>query len=156
MKNVMIFSVIILLLSCAGKVSYENIEIGDNSNEKKVLIAVQVSEFKNQLLDAVVTELRTNIYLNIIDIEDLPDSSAVDFDVVVIITEKRVFNINKNAREFIENTAEKDKIVLFFTEAGKSRMPEEFIGIDAVSSASRYENLESMKEFIITELEKRL
>ncbi len=156
MKGIKIYLLIILVFGCAGNVPYENIERGEVNSSKKVLIAVHSSEFKNELVDAVIKELDNSIYIKTIDLKNLQDENTLDFNVIVIIAMKRVFNINRNVRNFIELTEERDKIVLFFTEAGKSRIPKEFIEIDVVSSASRQENLEPMKEFILSKIEEKL
>ncbi len=156
MKKIVIFILIILIFGCAGKMSYENKEIGAVDSSRKVLIAVHSSEFKNELVDAVVNELDNSIYIKIINLENLSYENTLDYNVIVIIAVKRVFNINRNTRKFIELTEERDKIVLFFTEGGKSRIPEEFNDIDVVSSASKQENLEPMKDYIISKIEEKL
>jgi len=146
----------VLLSGCAGKIPFENMEKGDFENSKRVLIAVQLSDYKNELLNAVINGLDSSLYVKVISIKDLPAENSEDYDAVAIIAEKRVFRINSYALDFIRNTGERDKIILFFTEAGNPKIPDELNDIDVVSSASVQDNLESMKEYIILKIEERL
>jgi hypothetical protein len=72
------------------------------------------------------------------------------------INTKMVFGIDVRVTDFIKNTEHKEKVILFITEAGNYRVLDKYEEIDAVSSPSRKENVDSVVEFIVQQVKARL
>ncbi len=167
MKNKELFIFIIILsflnLSCTILVSLvarpvEEREIGDINSDKKVLIAAHESRFKEVLLNTVIDKLLSEgWYIKVIKVSNLSGINTEDYNAVVIITTKMVMSLHKPVAEFVQNTNEKDKIVIYFTEAGrKSIIPRAYRNLDAISSASRIEKIDWIVTYIINNVNQRL
>jgi hypothetical protein len=155
MKKVFKLIILLLVAGCAGNPVLEITEKGNKASDIRVLFAVESSDFKDELLEKVVAGLDSDVYIKITDIGNLPEEKTEDYNAVVIFTVKRVFSINRKASDFIKNTSEPDKIIIYFTEAGSSRIPKSLEDVDAVSSASQKENISDIAENIVNKIKQR-
>jgi len=156
MKKLLLLISLALVYGCAGSSELVYREIGDSSNNKKVLISIESSDYKNMLLEEILAGLDNSIYIKIIDSKNIEKESTEDYNAVLIISVKRVFNISIKVRNFVKNAEEKDKIIIYFTEMGSSRIPKALEEVDAISSASEQWNIKQIKEYILQEIQARL
>ena len=165
MKKKFIFIILLSLLNlrCTILVAFvarpvEEREIGDINSDKKVLIAAHESNFKEVLLNEVIDKLLSEgWYIKVINVSNLSGINTEDYNAVVIITTKMVMSLHKYVADYIQNTDEKEKIVIYFTEVGKkSIIPRAYRNLDAISSASRIEKIDSIVTYIINNVNQRL
>ena len=124
------------LLGCAvGTV--DTIESGDRATEQsRVLIATQNSDFKQAVIQAIRDTLENNSsYIKVIDVKKLPYESTEDYNAVILLNECMAGRPDPRVESFIDDSPEKDKLVVLTTGRLDSWKPES-PRVDAISSAS--------------------
>ena len=124
------------LLSCAvGTVN--TVESGDKLTQNgRVLIATQKSEFKQAVVQAIKERLETHWrYLKVIDVRQLPDEITENYQAVIILSECLAGRPDPRVESFIDDTVEKEKLIVLTTGRLGSWKPES-PGVDAMTSAS--------------------
>ena len=141
-----------VLSGCASQV--EVIERGDKSCGKRVLIATQQSEFKDAVVSGIVEELgKEPCYVKVIDLKKLTDESIESYEVLVIVTTRKIWRLNRHARKFFKHVPEKEegKIILLTTADGEDYEPK--VGkVDAITSASKMEKAGAVAERIVSKV----
>ena len=141
MKTTMLLAGILLVLKlslvgCAvGTVS--TMESGDRTAEQdRVLVATQNSDFKQAVIQAIRDRLENNSnYIKVIDVKKLPYESLEGYDAVIILNTCMAGRPDPRVESFIDDTTEKEKIVVLTTGRLDSWKPES-PRVDAMSSAS--------------------
>ena len=124
------------LLGCAvGTV--DTIESGDWATEQsRVLIATQNSDFKQAVVQAIRDTLENNSsYIKVIDVKKLQYESTADYDAVILLNECLAGRPDPRVESFIDDAPEKEKLVVLITGRLDSWKPES-PRVDAMSSAS--------------------
>lgn len=103
--------------------------------EKKLLIATQGSDFKNDVTTGIVEYYKPDsIYIQVIDVGSLENSDPKDFNAIVVIHTWENWKPPISVQSFIERYKnEKNKIVLFTTSGEGSYKME---GVDAFTGES--------------------
>ena len=147
------FSIILMLIGMAGCAPKPIVtsRIGTIDSKNKLLIATQKSEFKEAIVSKVVKAFEgNNIFIEVIDVINLPNTQTNDYEAIVILSEYKFFQINQNVEKFLKSIddSEKKKIVLLTT-GGSPHLIEEGSEIDAISSASKMANTGTISNSII-------
>lgn len=144
------YSWYIYKFSMSKAASYEVNQI--ENNNKKILIATQGSKYKNQLTNALVTELKTkNNYIKVIDVSDLAPINAADWDVIVMLHTWEMWRPPLPVKMFIDRVNDKDKLVVHTTSGdGNYKYPD----IDAISGASEIIKIDPVKKKLLDKINK--
>jgi hypothetical protein len=117
----------------------EPFEVNSLNPARKVLIATQGSEFKDELAGALCDSLRqSSVYVKGIDVGGLPEMNDVDWDRILIVNSFIIW-LNKDVDQFINGASKTDKILVFVTSGGADWLPQPEFPVDAITSASRKE-----------------
>ena len=130
MKTTMLLAGILLVLKlslvgCAvGTVS--TMESGDRTAaQDRVLVATQNSDFKQAVIQAIRDRLENNSnYIKVIDVKKLPYESLEGYDAVIILNTCMAGRPDPRVESFIDDTTEKEKIVVLTTGRLDSWKPE--------------------------------
>jgi len=126
----------------------------DQNPEKIVLIATEESQFKKAVVSKVTEALeKHSCSVKVTDLEKLSDESIQNYQAIVIINTCRVSQLNKHVRKFLKkvNEDEKKKIILLTTAKREAWKPKE-AEVDAITSASKMNKVDSIAETIIKKI----
>jgi hypothetical protein len=126
----------ILLVACSLR-SVETSESGGlTTSAARILIATENSKFKRAVVSDVRQGLKPeNPYIKVIDVKALRGESTYDYDAVVIVNTCMAGRPDPRVEEFIENAAQKHKLVVLTTGMLDSWKPATK-EVDAMTSAS--------------------
>ena len=112
-------------------------ESGDRTAaQDRVLVATQNSDFKQAVIQAIRDRLENNSnYIKVIDVKKLPYESTEGYDAVIILNTCMAGRPDPRVESFIDDSTEKEKIVVLTTGRLDSWKPES-PRVDAMSSAS--------------------
>ena len=125
-----------------------------NAVKKKVLMAIQESQFKKAVILKVKEFLQEDGYfVKTISLKGLSGESTDNYQAIVIVNTCWAWRLNGHVRKFLKNTPddERKKIVLFTTADSKSWQPE-LTGVDAITSASRMSEAGRIADSIINKV----
>jgi len=125
--------------------------LGAIDSKKRLLIAMQKSEFKDAVVNNVVAGLeKERIFIEIIDVSNLLTQKADDYNAILVVNNYRYFRINRDVSDFFKRAEQpvKEKIVLLTT-AGNPGRVDEGLGVDAISSASEMESVQDVSDSIV-------
>jgi len=128
--------------------------LGATDSKKRLLIAMQKSDFKDAVVNNVVDGLeRERVFIEIIDVSHLHTQKADAYNAILIVNNYRYFRINRDVRDFFKRAEQpvKEKIVLLTT-AGNPGRVDEGLGVDAISSASEIESVQDVSDSIVQKL----
>ncbi len=118
-----------------------------NLGDRPVLIASQFSKFKSAVVTAVVAQFEADsIPFEKVSIYDLPKIDEKEWSVIVIIHAWEFFQAHRSVREFLKNSENLDRVVVFTT-SGDGDITVK--GVDGISAASRMEDLPQQVERIV-------
>lgn len=151
-------SVMILVVSisaCAPRPLVSSSTIGFIDSKKRLLIATHNSEFKDAIVVKIVKELeKEKIYIEIIDLANLSNKSSKEYEAIVIMNDYKFFQINRNVKHFLKSIPEYDrKKVVLLTTAGSPSLMVKAAEVDAISSASKKADADSVSEMIIRKVD---
>jgi hypothetical protein len=126
----------IFLVACSLR-SVETSESGGvTTSAARILIATENSKFKRAVVSDVRQGLKPgNPYIKVIDVKVLRRESTYDYDAVVIVNTCMAGRPDPRVEEFIQDAAEKDKLVVLTTGKLDSWKPDSR-EVDAITSAS--------------------
>jgi len=126
----------VLVVACSLR-SVETSESGGlTASEARILIATENSKFKRAVVSDVRQGLKPkNPYIKVIDVKTLRDQSTYDYDAVVIVNTCMAGRPDPRVEDFVENAAEKHKLVVLTTGMLDSWTPAAK-EVDAMTSAS--------------------
>ncbi len=138
--------VVFLFSSCTKKIIETS--IGSDKTMNKILIAADVSEFKNKILKRILETFQAKYNIDIVNIYKLNKMSIDEYSAVLIMDTCMAWTgFNLSLKSFIEKKENRDKAVLFIT-AGDPDWKYSYLELDAVTSASEIEN----EEIVYSEL----
>ena len=158
-----ILSVIAMVFILLGTYIFVNIQgviepfkVGSPEAENKILIASQGSDFKDNLLEMLVQELKgENKYLYVVDCTKLGNEVFSDWDVIVIIHSAQIHKMPREAELFLKRSIDLSKVILVTTSgAGDEKI--EVFEVDAISTASRISKIYKVINWLIPKVESRL
>lgn len=129
-------------------------DMGSPSAVKRVLIATQGSEYKNALVERIVDRLRPHSpYIHVIDVTELPTINETDWNAVVVIHTWQIGRPEQHVSAFASRVLDKKKLIAITTSAsGRETLP----GVDAISSASKLEDVTIRAQEIVARLDRIL
>ena len=139
-----------VISACAPQMVKER-ELGEITAARKVLIAMQQSEFKEAVISGVVDALeREGCFVNVINSDKLSRSRTEDYEAVVVLDSFKAWRLNKHVRKFLKNVhdGEKHKIIFVVTANFQGLVPD-IVGVDTITSASRMEKADVVTGEII-------
>jgi hypothetical protein len=148
--------VAIILISVAFFIWYEprypteylkSFEINSPELENKIVIATQLSEFKNAVLMEILRQLSIQqVFIKVIDVNELDGISEKDWDAVVIMHTWENWAPPPAVKTWLEQEKELDRIVVLTTSGNAQYIMQ---GINAITSASRMSNVASIADEIV-------
>jgi hypothetical protein len=115
----------------------EPFEVGVADMNKKVLIATQGSDYKNLMVDTLVSRLKAeDVYISIIDISNLSEINQEDWDAEVIIHTTEGYRLPEVVKEYLGRVENSDEVILLITSGSGEWKPED-CKVDALTSASK-------------------
>lgn len=131
----------------------ESSEIGSPEFEQKVLIASQGSDFKNALVEGLITKLKQRqIYLKVLDVTALSELSKDDWDAMVLIHSVEMSKLQPDVKAFLDRAHDLDKVILIIT-SGPGTWKTDDYDVDIISSASKKEELSVLTKDILERLD---
>lgn len=130
----------------------ESSEIGNPEFEQKVLIASQGSDFKNALVEGLITNLKQKqIYIKVLDVTALSEMSEDDWDAVVLIHSVEMNKLQPDVKAFLDRAHDLGNVILIIT-AGPGAWKTDDYDVDIISSASKKEELSVLTKDILERL----
>ncbi len=156
MKNAvlicMLFIIPLVASSCTNKLIEQNFLFKKVS--KTMLIAGDSSDFKDKVREQIITAYKDEYNFEVVNIDKLKTVDSHKFDLIVIMDTILAWGgFNPSFKSFLDSKFNKEKTVLFLT-AGDPDWQYSYKGIDAVTSASYVENIDTAVSKIKKEIEK--
>ena len=127
---------VILVVACNLRSVETSESEGVTPSAARILIATENSKFKRAVVSDVRQGLKPgNPYIKVIDVKALRRESTYNYDAVVIVNTCMAGRPDPRVEEFIQNAAEKDKLVVLTTGKLDSWKPDSK-EVDAMTSAS--------------------
>ena len=150
--------VIIFICSCAKDM--KPFEMGNNQNPKKVLVLAADSSFKKQVLDKTIEKLGTkDWYFRVIGFEQFKSEDATQFGAILVVCELVAGHLQSKANSILEKYQTDPRMIIFLTKGSddllKENAKKDIGSLDAVTSASASDRVESTADQIATFLMKR-
>ena len=134
----------------------EPFKVGSPDAKNKILIASQGSDFKNNLLETLVLELKSDDkYLYVVDCTKLVNEVFSDWDAIVIIHSAQIHKMPREAELFLKRSVDLSKVMLVSTSGAGDDKIEEF-DVDAISTASRISIIHKVINWLIPRIESKL
>jgi hypothetical protein len=128
-----------LLINRQGVI--ESHEINSPDLEQKVLIASQGSDFKNALVESLVTHLKERpIYIKITDVTTLSEIKEADWDALVLIHTTEQQRLQPDVEKYLDRAENLTKVVLVTT-SGPGNWKTDDYDVDVITSASKMNEL---------------
>ena len=119
-----------------------------------MLIAGDSSEFKDKVRTQVIEAYKNEYNFEVVNINKLETIDSLKYDIILIMDTTLAWGgFNPSFKEFLDCPHNKKKTVLFMT-AGDPGWQYSYKGLDAVTSASYVENVESAVSRIKKEIGK--
>ncbi|MEO9870604.1 hypothetical protein [Ekhidna sp.] len=163
LKNILKVLAILVLAFFAFAFWYKNTyameevatyEINDPDLENKVLIATQGSKYKNVLVESVIDSLsQSQIYIKVIDVSAIENQNVDDWDAIILIHTWEYGKPPEAVESFMDGKQDLSKIFSVITSgSGEEKME----GVDAITGASKKEDMESHRSAILQFLNQNL
>lgn len=150
---------IIILISVAFFMLYEPqypieviqpFEINSPKLDAKVLIASQLSDYKNAVLIGIIKYLRERpVFIKVIDVTALPDIDDKDWDAIVVMHTWENWLPPPTVQAWFKADRDLDKIIVLTT-SGNAQYKMQ--GINAITSASVMANIPSDTDAILNRI----
>lgn len=146
-------AVLLTLVSCSKNI--REYQAGNDKSDRRILIAMNGSDFKNVVADGIVKKYAPSASLKVIYLNSLKDVSTKDYDVIVLIDRALAWTaFNFAVKKFISTAEEKDKIVLYLT-VDDPKWKVRVSTVDGITSASKSEDPQKIIDLISVEIDKR-
>jgi hypothetical protein len=134
-------------------------ETGNPDSARKVLIAGERSEFKEQVVVGLIEKLGTeDWYYRVIGLNQLAEQDTEAFGAVLLVAAVRAGKLSGQVTDFLSSNPANPKVILFYTRGSEEPMPEKSrpkLKVDAVSSASKADRVDMRAEELAVLLEQR-
>lgn len=144
--------VLMLITGCSKNIKTET--RGDAAAEVKVLLTAKKSEYKEALINDLVTKMESQgYYIKITNLNRLKKEKIEDYSALVILGDCEMGNLNLNVAKFLSNL-EKSAVskVILFTTAGSPDEWEPDTEVHAITTASEMNNIPQMSTRILTRI----
>jgi hypothetical protein len=118
------------------------------------LIATTNTDFKDAVIEKVSKTLAINdIYVKVIDLKTVDQEESEKFDAIMLVSTLRYGYIDGNVSAFLgeSNIEEKSKIIVLTT-SGDPDWKAENMEVDAISSASRSNNISPIANQVVEKI----
>lgn len=134
----------------------EPFSTGDPAAEKRILIASQGSEFKEQLVAQLVNRFSNEqTYLSVVDCTALDGIDGSEWDAIILLHTMQVHKMPKEATRFLERQKDLSRTMLVCTSGGGDEIMTGF-AVDAISSPSRLSRLPEVVAWINSKMAEKL
>lgn len=108
--------------------------VNEKSASKRLLVASQGSEFKNEIINQLVDHYKDqDVYMEVIDVTSLDGYSADDWDAVFICYVFEIWAPQPDVKNFLDRQQSTGSIFLFSTSGSGD---EKIDGVDGICGAS--------------------
>jgi len=143
----MALTAVVVNYGCAPRM-VKTIERGNPRAATRVLIASEASDFKQAVIEQVVTGFaKDDLFFKITGLQNLADETASGYTAVIMINSCVAWQLNPRVNAFIKKTDRLEKIILLTT-AGDQDWQPGVEGIDAITAASIPADIERTAEKI--------
>jgi tetratricopeptide (TPR) repeat protein len=126
----------------------EAFTVNSPDQPRHILIATQGSDFKDTLVESLCGQLEnTPTHINVIDVGDLDDVRAADWQRLLLINTAMMDRLNGSVRNFITENPDLDNALLMITSGGADFKPAD-LPVDAISGASRKSDLGKLTDML--------
>jgi hypothetical protein len=134
-------------------------DVGSRDSPRKVLIASEDTGFKRSVVDRVVGKLGTqDWYFHIIGLDSLAAQDTAPYGAVLVLAHLWGGKIDERAMGYVRTDPANPKVILFTTRGAETPLPESLrpdLPVDAVSSASRADRVDTRAEELAALIAKR-
>ncbi len=124
-------------------------EIHPPNPTKKILIATQSSDFKDSLAAILCDSLMSSsAYIKGIDLDMLPQINGDDWDKILVINTFIIW-LDNTVIQFVTRNSNPQNTLLLVTSGGADWQPQPDLAVDALTSASRKENINELIQLVI-------
>lgn len=129
------------------------VELNKNSS-KKVLVASRSSEFKDALLNKIKEYFKDEpVYIKFIGLEGLKKEKGEEYNAVVMLNTCMSWDMDRNVKGFLKRHRDQRNMIVLTTSGDGNWKPKmKGQNFDAISAASRKENIDQVAETIITKI----
>ena len=140
-------------LFSSGSGEIEHIISGNPDSENKILILVEISDYRFALVESIKNKLSVNgdVFITIDDLGSFEEYTLDTFTALVVLNAGKMMSVDDKVKKIIE-LSEKKNIIVMTTWGGKGSNQD--IGVDSITAASSKENIEDMTDKVLTLLEK--
>jgi len=151
-----------LLLPCCFSVPHYVIPKTDISartlhpevDHPRILIASDRTAFKEQVIEAVVNEIKNrNIQITITGLKTLKNLNASDFDAIMLLNQCWSWSMDQNVIRFVEKYPAHPAIIVLTTSGDNQWLPKKRSTFDALSGASKTGQIDETARLLITKIE---
>lgn len=143
-----IFFGIYLLLNIQGEA--ESFEVGSPKLDQKVLIASQASDFKNALVDSLITHLEEKpLYIKVVDVSALGDVNEEEWNSLVLINTCQQYKLHPDVKKYLDKAKNLSKVILVITSGSGEWKTDEY-DADIFTSTSKMYELKPLVSSILT------
>ena len=140
-RFITILAALLMMLGCAQPLKETRLTAEDP--QFTLLIAGDASEFKDSLRPKVVGHYQDQSNIDVINIKKLKQVNPSDYDVILIMDTCLAWTgFNPSLKAFLSDLQDTHHVVVFMT-AGDPDWEYSFKDIDAITSASRTENVQA-------------
>lgn len=158
-KKIIVVLGVIVILFVSAALTYrilktqgvvETYEVNPQVVTPRLIIATQQSNFKDEVIRQVVEELKhEEVNILVTDVTELSKLEDEKWDALVILTTVESGQIQEDSHEFLANHQKDfERIGLVYT-ADSGKWEKKDIDIDAVSSASRNQNIKTFVQNMV-------
>ncbi|KPJ48402.1 hypothetical protein AMJ40_07555 [candidate division TA06 bacterium DG_26] len=134
----------------------EPFQVNSPTMERRVLIAAQGSDFKEALVDSLVTHLRgKSVYISVVDVTTLATVDEEEWDALVIIHTVEQWKLQSDVNAYLDRAEDLDKVLLITTSGSGQWRTEEY-DVDVITSASKRDELHALVPDILKWLDELL
>ncbi|MBT3227900.1 MAG: hypothetical protein HOD43_06390 [Candidatus Marinimicrobia bacterium] len=122
----------------------EDQEFGNPEFSKRVIIATQGSDYKNEVVQRLADRLSAHpVYIKVTDVSNLDFVVPEAWSNIVILNTSIADRMNSHARQFLDMVGPTDKIIVITTSGGGDFTPPN-LEVDGITTASRLSETEAM------------
>ena len=150
---VLLFAVFLIYWLVNKQGVIEPFDVGSPDLTHKVLIASQGSDFKDALVESLITYLeKKQVYIKVVDVTTLAGVDEDEWDAVVLIHTTEQWKLQPDVKAYLDRTQDLSKVVVLTT-SGSGDWKTEDYDIDVLTSASKSEELPALVNEMLSRLD---
>ncbi len=134
-------------------------EAGSSGSARRVLIVGETTAFKQKVVTRAIEKLGTREwYFRIIGLSSLAGQETSSYGAILLVTSFQAGRIDERVTRFLAADPTNPKAIVFYTRGTDDPMPERSkpdLRVDAISSASRDDRVETRADELVALLMKR-